>query len=529
MEPLIASLCFLVLCLLLMVCVPVRVANASPRATRQMVTVMVGLMLLNALVLFVVHLALGGQPVSVRLVDVSPAAGIHLGIYYDGVTSLMLMLVSFVGFVVSRFSIRYLEGEATQGRYFRWLSFTIGAVSWMVVAGNLLMFFAAWVLTSWGLHQLLLHYRHRPAAPRAAWTKFAISRLGDIFLVAALVLIFQSFGTLDLKELFQEVAQQGATSPFHLSHVAIGWLLMFGAVTKSAQFPFHIWLPDTMETPTPVSALMHAGIVNAGGYLVIRMSPLFALSSASLLALALIGAFTACIASVVMMTQPSVKRALAYSTIAQMGFMMLQCGLGAFSAAMLHIIAHSLYKAHAFLSSGSVIKQSQSMGGAAAPVASPMATAAALLGAVAATISAYLTISLVAGVHLNDKPGGLLLAFILFLALSTWGWQSLMQGSRQATFVVLAGIAGLCLTYTASYVFVDYLLQPTTLKIVFPAAANLVFVGIAAAFALLVGLSVTMSWSVQPAWLAPLRVHAANGFYVDTLCHRVFESQTKRR
>ena len=289
-------------------------------------------------------------------------SSLSIGMYFDGATGLMLMLVSFVGLVVCRFSIRYLDGEAMQGRYFRWIGFTVGAVSLMVVAGNLLLFFVAWVATSFGLHQLLLHYGHRVAAHRAAWTKFAISRLGDAFLIGALVLTFNMFGTFELSELFSQVNDVVSTSQITGGHAAIGWLLVLGALTKSAQFPFHTWLPDTMETPTPVSALMHAGIVNAGGYLIIRMSPLVALAPSALMTLAVVGAFTACFAGVVMMTQPSIKRALAYSTIAQMGFMMLQCGLGAFAAAMLHILAHSLYKAHAFLSSGSVIAQSDGNG-----------------------------------------------------------------------------------------------------------------------------------------------------------------------
>lgn len=527
MEPLAAFMSLVILCLILIGCVPTVIANARPQMMRRLVTGLVGLGLLLAFVLALGQGVSGGPPRSIRLVEVLPAAGVHLGIYLDGATSMMLLLVSFVGFVVSRFSTRYLDGEAAQGRYFRWLGFTLGAVSLMVVAGNLLLFFAAWVMTSLGLHQLLLHYRHRPAAHRAAWTKFAISRLGDAFLIGALVLTFQSFGTLDMQALFAQATAAAGSSQFDPSHAAIAWLLMLGAVTKSAQFPFHVWLPDTMETPTPVSALMHAGIVNAGGYLVIRLSPLFALAPESLLTLAAIGAFTACFGSVVMMTQPSVKRALAYSTIAQMGFMMLQCGLGAFSAAMLHILAHSLYKAHAFLTSGSVVAQARATGGAAVPVPRRAVTTASLLGAATATIAAYFAISLAMGVDQFDKPGGLVLAFILFLALTTWGWQLLSLGSRQTTGIALAGIAGLCLAYVASFVLIDHLVLPTKPTIVFPAGANLVLVAIAAAFALLFVLNAVLSRTARPAWLAAFRVHAVNGFYIDAVYHRVFASLAK--
>ncbi len=358
-----------ILCLLATACLPSAIANTKVRLVRGFVTLLVALQCLLAFCLATGYVAMGSEPLSTSVLGTLDASN-FAGIYYDGATALMLALVSFVGFVVSRFSIRYLDGEAMQGRYFRWLGFTIGAVSLMVIAGNLLLFFAAWVMTSFGLHQLLLHYRHREAAHRAAWTKFTISRLGDAFLIAALILTFKTFGTFELSTLFESAKALAGTTALTPSHVAIGWLLVLGAVTKSAQFPFHTWLPDTMETPTPVSALMHAGIVNAGGYLIIRMSPLVALAPAALITLALIGAFTACFAGVVMMTQPSVKRALAYSTIAQMGFMMLQCGLGAYSAAMLHILAHSLYKAHAFLSSGSVVSQSLATAGAKSPTPS---------------------------------------------------------------------------------------------------------------------------------------------------------------
>ncbi len=527
MELLSAILFSVILCLTLVVCIPAVIANSHAKAMQWFVTGVVGLELLLALGLFLVHRAGGGEPISVRLVSMLPALGVDLGIYYDGATSLMLLLVAFVGFVVSRFSIRYLDGEASQGRYARWLAFTLGAVSLMVVAGNLLLFFAAWVMTSWGLHHLLLHYSHRPAAHRAAWTKFAISRLGDAFLIAALWLTFQSFGTFELSELFRRVGDVATGSPFAANHAAIAWLLMLGAVTKSAQFPFHVWLPDTMETPTPVSALMHAGIVNAGGYLVVRMSPLFVLAPESLMTLSLIGTFTACFGGVVMMTQPSIKRALAYSTIAQMGFMMLQCGLGAFSAAMLHIIAHSLYKAHAFLTSGSVVSQSRSTEGAAAPLANGKAATMALFGAAAATATGVVAISLALGVRFHEEPGGIVLAFILFLALTTWGWRLFTLERRKTMIFGLAGIAGLCVVYMASFLLVDQILAPTIPTISFPTAASFVLVGIAAAFALLFILHAALSRSVRPAWLAPLHVHAVNGFYLDALYHRIFASLEK--
>ncbi len=254
---------------------PSRWANRGVVWFRQLVIALAALQCMIALGLGLSMLWGHRGVYDVVLFRVSPELPLEAGVYFDGIAALMLTLVSFVGWVICRFSLRYLDGQATQGRYFRWTAFTLGAVSGMVIAGNLLMFFVAWVMTSLGLHQLLLHYAHRPAARRAAWTKFNISRLGDILLIVALALAYAEFGTFDFAELFTAM-ETWRTNPLPAStSVAwIGWLLMMGAVTKSAQLPFHTWLPQTMETPTPVSALMHAGIVNAGGYLVIRTSPL---------------------------------------------------------------------------------------------------------------------------------------------------------------------------------------------------------------------------------------------------------------
>ena len=521
MEPLAAITFAVFLCLLFMACVPSRLANRNARTMRRAVTCLLTLEVILASALCATYYLAGSTPYASSVVELLPNRGIDLGVYYDGAASLMLLLVAFVGFVVSRFSIRYLDGESAQGRYFRWLSFTIGAVSLMVVAGNLLLFFVAWVMTSLGLHQLLLHYRHRPAAHRAAWTKFAISRLGDGFLVTALLLTWKTFGTFEFSELFLQSKSLPASSQIGASHVAIAWLLMLGAVTKSAQFPFHVWLPDTMETPTPVSALMHAGIVNAGGYLVIRMSPLIALAPSSLLSLAIVGGFTACFAGVVMMTQPSIKRSLAYSTIAQMGFMMLQCGLGAFSAAMLHIIAHSLYKAHAFLTSGSVLSKPGLVASASRRSASRPFQRWAFVGAAAFTTAAYGATLWTFDINLAEKPGGFVLALILCLALMTWGGRILSAARPGTMLILVAGMTMLCIVYMGSYVVVDHLVSPVTPQLYSVLGMQLLFAG---AFAALAVLHAVLVRNSSPAWLAPLRVHAANGFYVDALYQRLFSS-----
>lgn len=527
MEPLTATILIPIICLIVIGLIPSRMANARPRMIRSFVTVLVSVEFVIAISIATAYLALQNLSQSVVSFEWIPKIGSILDLYYDGATSLMLILVSFVSLVVSRYSIRYLDGEATQGRYFRWLGFSIGAVSLMIVAGNLVIFFFAWVMTSFGLHQLLLHYDHREGARRAAWTKFTISRLGDVFLVSAIALIFKTYGTFEFFQLFEEAKYLSGSSEVTSNHVAIGWLLVLGAITKSAQFPFHTWLPDTMETPTPISALMHAGIVNAGGYLIIRMSPVVGLAPSALTALAFIGAFTACFAGVVMMTQSSVKRALAYSTIAQMGFMMLQCGLGVFSAAMLHIIAHSLYKAHAFLSSGSVVSQTSGMAGAKTPSPSVSLSVAYLLGTACITSMIYTLIATSLSFKSSSTEGGGVLTFILCLALTTWGWRIFSLGKLKTMLIGIAGLIGLCSVYLGSYFVVQHLMKPTTVSLSLSPAINILFVLVGLAFLGLFALQASIGLKRQPSILQPLYIHASNGFYVDAIYRRIVSAIPK--
>lgn len=444
---------------------------------------------------------------------------------YDGVSALMLALVSSIGWVICRFSVRYLHGESGQARYFRWTAITIAAVSWMVIAGNLALFVACWVMTSIGLHHLLLHYPERPAARRAAWTIFIISRFGDVALVTASVVLLQQFGTLDFREMFTLVAAWNADTVPLAANVSAG-LLIVGAVTKSAQFPLHTWLPLTMETPTPVSALMHAGIVNAGGYLVIRASPLLADAPESLAVLAIFGAMTLLYAAVVMTTQTSVKKRLAYSTIAQMGFMMLQCGMGAFSAAMLHILAHSAYKAHAFLGSGDAVSDAARMvvpdcGRATESRVGRLAAPARVLVTAIVLVAAMAGAFVLLGIDIASKPGGGLLGSVVVLGLGFWNLHTATRFGPVTWMQTMTLSVALCLVYAASFAVVDAAvvdgvgtLRTTTVSFVLSALIL---------FAIIVGgvLQVTFSQALPTPWLHEFRIHAGNGFYVESLIRRL--------
>jgi NAD(P)H-quinone oxidoreductase subunit 5 len=186
-----------------------------------------------------------------------------------------------------------------------------------------------------------------------------VSRVGDVALLVAAVLVLRRYGTLDLAAI-HDLATANADAAATNDGRAIAWLLVIGCAIKTALVPFHFWLPETLEAPTPVSALMHAGVVNAGGYALIRTAPLVSLEPLALAGLVAVGGLTACLGGLMMAAQANVKRQLAFSTIAQMGLMMLQCGLGSFAAAMLHILAHSGYKAHAFLTHGEALERLQS-------------------------------------------------------------------------------------------------------------------------------------------------------------------------
>ena len=466
----------------------------------------------------------GGILRAAVLPGIGGADPIELNLRMDPVACAMLLLVTFIGLVIVRFSRRYLDGDPGFLRYLRWLQATLAAVTLLVLTNNLLLLALSWIATSLALHQLLTHFPERPPALIAAHKKFLASRLAELSLLAAIGSIRSSVGSFEMDALFAHLA---AVSEPDRGLEGAALLLTVAAVLKCAQIPFHGWLIQVMEAPTPVSALLHAGVVNIGGFLMIRLAPLMVEVESVQLLLVAWGATNAVVAALVMTTRVSIKVALAWSTAAQMGFMMLQCGLGAFSAAMLHLIAHSLYKAHAFLNSGSVVTQSRSIEGAALPVPDPRVTILALLSAVTATSAAYFAISLTVGVDHFHEPSGLVLAFILFLALTSWGWQVLSLKRRQSTFIALTSIAGLCLAYLASYAMVDHLMQPTRPTIDFPMSANLVFLGIAVAFALSFALHAVSRRQGKSAWLAALRTHAVNGFYIDALFRRVFDSLAK--
>jgi len=440
-----------------------------------------------------------------------------VGVRFDALSATILLLVCFLGAIILRYSKNYLAGDEKQGHFFKWMCVTLGAVMAMVLAPGLVQFGLAWVATSLGLHKLLIYFPDRLGTLLSSRKKLIVSRVGDLCLIGAFSGIYAIYGVQDFGQLFAATQLEGGS----LVHYAwIGWLIILGALLKSAQFPFHTWLPDTMGAPTPVSALMHAGIINGGGYLVVRLSPVLVHTPGALHMLAICGAITAVYASMVMLSQTSVKRSLAYSTIAQMGFMLLQCGLGAFHLAVLHLVAHSLYKGHAFLSCGSAVETAKKLN--AKPHYARLKPSRIWL-AIGVSMAIVVGLSIPFEVTPSDKPGMLVLSMVVVMALTQLLWTAMRRGQ---VGIALAGTAGVAGSIAALY----YLLAMVAYNILGSALPEKVlsapiFESVIAV--LLLGFFVTSIrfQDGEPGFLTVaykrrLYVHALNGFYMNTLANR---------
>ncbi|MDY7099029.1 MAG: proton-conducting transporter membrane subunit [Pseudomonadota bacterium] len=291
-----------------------------------------------------------GKAVGVNVLDGVVAVGLRT----DLVAATMALLVGFIGWIVMRYSRTYIDGEEREGAFHALMLATLAAVMVFAQAGTMATLVLATLAVGLTLKRLLLFYPDRPEAQRAA-TKFAIVwHSGDILLILAAGLLFAAFQTGELAAI--SAAARDAETLGIAGNVAVV-LIVIAAMLKTASFPLHGWLTEVMEAPTPVSALLHAGIINSGGVLLIANADLIQANSGAMAALVMVGGLTALFGAAVMLTQSAVKTALAWSTVSQMGFMLMQCGLGLWTLALLHILAHSLYKAHAFLSSGGAVEE----------------------------------------------------------------------------------------------------------------------------------------------------------------------------
>ena len=278
-----------------------------------------------------------------------------VGVQVDADSSIMLVLVALVAFLVQLYSIAYLgdEPRAALGRYYTYQSLFAFSMMGVVLAPNLLQLFVCWELVGLCSYLLIGFWYQKPEAARAATKAFWVTKAGDVGLLIGIVLLWREAGTFDLVQL-RELVERGALPVAGLS--IITFCIYLGAMGKSAQFPLHVWLPDAMEGPTPVSALIHAAtMVTAGVYLLVRTEWLFALTPDVLVIVAWIGALTALLAAVLACVQDDIKRVLAYSTVSQLGYMMTAIGAGFAAAGFFHLLTHGVFKALLFLGAGAII------------------------------------------------------------------------------------------------------------------------------------------------------------------------------
>jgi len=285
---------------------------------------------------------------------------VDIGFFVDNLAAVLLIVVTTIGMLVHVYSIGYMRHDPGYWRFFAYLNLFMVSMLLIVLADNWLLLFVAWELVGLSSYLLIGFWYRKRSAAEASKKAFITNRVGDVGFALGIMAIFVNTGTLNIRESIEHlVGPEGgvvslAGGPIPVWLIAL--LIFAGAVGKSAQFPLHVWLPDAMEGPTPVSALIHAAtMVNAGVYLVARANPIFASAPEVMVVVAAIGIFTAILAASIAMTQTDIKRVLAYSTLSQLGYMFAALGVGAFTAAIFHLVTHGFFKGLLFLGSGSVI------------------------------------------------------------------------------------------------------------------------------------------------------------------------------
>ena len=308
---------------------------------------------------------------------------VDVGFFVDNLTACLLIVVTTIGLLVHVYSIGYMRHDPGYWRFFAYLNLFMFSMLLLVLASNFLVVFVAWELVGLSSYLLIGFWYKKRSAGLAAKKAFIVNRVGDVGFALGIMLIFVSLQTLDIQDVIHRVGTLPQTTV-----VFISLLIFAGAMGKSAQFPLHVWLPDAMEGPTPVSALIHAAtMVNAGVYLIARSNPIFAQAPEVMVVVAAIGIFTAILAASIAMTQTDIKRVLAYSTLSQLGYMFAALGVGAWTAAIFHLMAHGFFKGLLFLGSGSVIhsvheeQDMRNMGGLSKKI--PITYATMLIGSLA--------------------------------------------------------------------------------------------------------------------------------------------------
>jgi NADH-quinone oxidoreductase subunit L len=315
-------------------------------------TLLVGAMWVLSMIVFA-GVVFGGNEYEVAIYEWIASGDLHIEISFlvDGLTAMLLLVVSTVGFLIHIYSIGYMDGDRGFWRFFAYLNLFMFSMLLLILGDNFVMLYVGWEAVGLCSYALIGFWYKKPSAAGAAKKAFVVNRVGDFGFGLGIMMIWVNLGTLSFHEVFERIGTLDETTI-----TVIALLLFAGAVGKSAQFPLHVWLPDAMEGPTPVSALIHAAtMVNAGVYLVARANPIFAESPTAMWVVATIGVFTAIFAAAIALTQNDIKKVLAYSTVSQLAYMFFALGIGAWVAAIFHLVSHGFFKGLLFMGSGSVI------------------------------------------------------------------------------------------------------------------------------------------------------------------------------
>ncbi len=321
----------------------------------------------------------------------------------DRLSAVMMVIILGLSTVLYGYSMRYMQQDTGLAHYQTIFALKASCLLFMVSSSNLVMIFICWQLSSWFLSLLAHNYAHIPTA-HGSFRTFIMLRAGDMAFVLGIILAYHLYGSVELAQLFERAATAQMHIPlfggiFKITGTTAVTLLIFIAVmSKSAQFPLHMWLPDSLYAPTPIHALLHSGGINAGGFLLTRLAPLYILSSTTLHVVLVIGLATTILGTCMMLVQNDIKKTLGYSTIGQMGYMIMECGLGAFSLAVFHLIAHGLFKADIFLNCGKGIHEAR-----LDPYKPPQSSSQSSLGVigwiVALLLSFLIPLAITIGVH----------------------------------------------------------------------------------------------------------------------------------
>ena len=431
----------------------------------------------------------------------------------DPLCLILLCLISIVALVIIKFSKNYLNQEPREIRYQYWFMLTLASVSVVITSNHFIIFCLAWIMISISLHQLLMFYPNRPRAALAAHKKFLISRLADACVITGVALLYHIHHTFFISEVlayYQQALQQPMQPANHLSQLA-AVMFAIGAILKCAQLPLHGWLMQVMEAPTPVSAILHAGIINMGGFLMILLSPLMLQSPIAQWLLLVVGGITAIVASLIMMTRISIKVMLAWSTCAQMGFMLLECGLGLYELALLHLIAHSFYKAYTFLSSGDAVQHYLQENLARRHVASTDSPKA--IQWLTASVFATLLVSLLFSAtqtFVNNHNGFLAIAAIVSIAITILLSENLFGRTKIIPIGLMA--LSVVLLYVAWHALFSNLLPQSILK---PALNNMMFAWVLILFTTLFFGYITLRYHPYSKFGQWLYLNLYAGFYLD--------------